>query len=102
MLFVADKVPLFPTRSHLDQCGLPSLLKTFHIDPLNLLFYQTGNFYSKTGLCLKLKKGKKTQFFIIEVLGAQWLSGRVLDSRKGGGGFEPHGRHCALSLSKTH
>ena len=34
--------------------------------------------------------------------GAQWLSGRVLDSRPKGRGFEPHGRHCVVSLSKTH
>ena len=35
-------------------------------------------------------------------LGAQWLSGRVLDSRPKGRGFEPHRRHCVVSLSKTH
>ena len=34
--------------------------------------------------------------------GAQWLSGRVLDSRPKGRGFEPHRRHCVVSLSKTH
>ena len=34
--------------------------------------------------------------------GAQWLSGRVLDSRLRGRGFEPHQHHCFLSLSKTH
>ena len=33
--------------------------------------------------------------------GAQWLSGRVLDSRRRGRGFEPHRRHCVLSLSKN-
>ena len=32
--------------------------------------------------------------------GAQWLSGRVLGSRFRGRGFEPHRRHCAVSLSK--
>ena len=32
--------------------------------------------------------------------GAQWLSGRVLDSRPRGRGFEPHRRHCLVSLSK--
>ena len=31
----------------------------------------------------------------------QWLSGRVLDSRPKGRGFEPHRRHCVVSLSKT-
>ena len=34
--------------------------------------------------------------------GAQWLSGRVLDSRPRGHGFEPHRRHCVVVLSKTH
>ena len=35
------------------------------------------------------------------VLGVQWLRGRVLDSRPRGRGFEPHRRHCVLSLSKN-
>ena len=26
----------------------------------------------------------------------QWLSGRVLDSRPRGSGFEPHRRHCIV------
>ena len=34
-------------------------------------------------------------------LGAQWLSGRVLDSRPKGRGFEPHRRHYVVSLSKN-
>ena len=33
--------------------------------------------------------------------GALWLSGRVLDSRPKGRGFEPHWRHCVVSLSKN-
>ena len=31
--------------------------------------------------------------------GAQWLNGRVLDSRLKGRWFEPHRRHCVVSLS---
>ena len=34
-------------------------------------------------------------------MGAQWLSGRVLDSKSKGRGFEIHGRHCVVSLSKN-
>ena len=34
-------------------------------------------------------------------MGAQWLSGRVLDSRPRGRGFKPHRRHCVVSLSKN-
>ena len=36
-----------------------------------------------------------------ELGGAQWLSGRVLDSIPKGRGFEPHRRHCVVSLSKN-
>ena len=32
--------------------------------------------------------------------GAQWLSGRVLDSRPNGSGFEPHWRHCVVVLEQ--
>ena len=34
--------------------------------------------------------------------GAQWLSGRVLESVPRGRRFEPNRRHCAVSLCKTH
>ena len=40
-------------------------------------------------------------YYILDALwlkeqsGAQWLSGRVLDSRQGRR-FEPHGHHCVL------
>ena len=32
--------------------------------------------------------------------GAQWLSGRVLDSRLRGRGFEPHRPHCVVVLEQ--
>ena len=32
--------------------------------------------------------------------GAQWLSGRVLDSRPKGRGFEPHRPHCVVVLGQ--
>ena len=34
------------------------------------------------------------------ISGAQWLSGRVLDSRPRGRGFEPHRRHCVVVLEQ--
>ena len=34
-------------------------------------------------------------------LGMQWINGRVLDYRQRGRGFEPHRRHCVVSLSKN-
>ena len=33
-------------------------------------------------------------------VGAQWLRGRVLDSRPKGRGFEPHRRHCVVVLEQ--
>ena len=36
------------------------------------------------------------------IVGAQWFSGRVLDSRPRDCGFEPHRRHGIVSLCKTH
>ena len=47
-----------------------------------------------TALYILVSKLKKTK-------GAQWLSGRVLDLRPRGRGFEPHQRHWVVSLSKT-
>ena len=38
---------------------------------------------------------------MIKTCGAQWLSGKVLDSRPKGRGYEPHRRHCVVSLSKN-
>ena len=34
-------------------------------------------------------------------MGVQWLSGKVLDLRLRGCGFEPHRCHCVVSLSKN-
>ena len=34
-------------------------------------------------------------------MGAQWLSGRVIDSKPRGRGSKPHRRHSVVSLSKN-
>ena len=41
-----------------------------------------------------------TDVLTIQIKGAQWLSGRVLDSRPKGRGFEPHRRHCVVVLEQ--
>ena len=44
---------------------------------------------------------KNTQWEIDKYTkGGQWLSGRVLDSRPRGRGFEPHQRHCVVVLEQ--
>ena len=35
-------------------------------------------------------------------IGVQWLNSRVLDSRLGDCGLEPHCCHCVVSSNKTH
>ena len=45
---------------------------------------------------------KFSLIYRLRVRGGQWLSVRVLDLRPRGRGFEPHRRHCDVSLSKTH
>ena len=46
----------------------------------------------------------KTLFFsfkyTVKPVGAQWLSGRVLDLRQRGRGFEPYWRHCVVVLEQ--
>ena len=56
----------------------------------------------KTSPCLteRLFLGHKESNQTNKQLGAQWLSDRVLDSRPKGCGFEPHRRHCVVSLRK--
>ena len=39
--------------------------------------------------------------YFIHLYIAQWISGRVLDSRPWRRGLEPHRRHCVVSLGKT-
>ena len=36
----------------------------------------------------------------MQIKGAQWLSGRLLDSRPKGQGLEPQGRHCLVVLEQ--
>ena len=57
------------------------------------------NRQNKSGKKLSVEQIKRS--IIPPDVGAQWLSGRVLDSRPRGRGFEPHRRHCVVSLSKN-
>ena len=42
-----------------------------------------------------------SQMIVVHAIsGAQWLSGRVLDSSPRGRGFEPHPRHCIVVLEQ--
>ena len=50
---------------------------------------------------MNLKRRQNELLLDKSKLGAQWLSGRVFDLRPNGRGFEPHQRHCVVSLSKN-
>ena len=43
---------------------------------------------------------KRSRLFLYEIEGGQRLSGRVLDSRLRGSGFDPQGRHCVVVLEQ--
>ena len=43
---------------------------------------------------------RQRSIFYHKIQGAQWLRGRVLDSRPKGRGFEPHRRHCVVVLEQ--
>ena len=43
----------------------------------------------------------KIILYCIYKVGAQWLSGRVHDSRPRSRGFEPHRRHCVVVLEQA-
>ena len=65
----------------------------------NLPFYKY-----KTGQH-KYKLGTSHEAFgiiadVAKKSGAQWLSGRVLDSRPRGHGVEPHRHHCVVVLEQ--
>ena len=61
---------------------------------------QTNKKYMKRSFCLYVSN--QTNYLFIFCLGAQWLSGSVLNLRPRGCGLEPHWHHCVVSLSKTY
>ena len=65
------------------------------------IFWQGKRFYFLIGGFLHVTMTLTTLLTYILIMGEQWLSGRVLDSRPRGCGFEPHRRHCVVSLSKN-
>ena len=69
----------------------------------NLICSEMGIRVSKVViLSVKLSSFLSHLFLQLCLKGAQWLSGRVLDSRPRGRGFEAHLHRCVVSLSKTH
>ena len=53
-------------------------------------------------VCGETISGCQGSFLLTDrsLMGAQWLSDRVRDSRPRGRGFEPHRRHCVVVLEQ--
>ena len=68
-----------------------ALQKPFFRQMNTFMIFVNGYIYT-TYLCLDHKIKKK--------MGAQWLSGRVLDSRPKGREFQPHPRHCVVDVEQ--
>ena len=93
---------------------LPSVLKIFVFSPINCrktrlnlvcstlrLESKSRDKYHNRAISIKIARpgSYRVSGDIYRGEGAQWLSGRVLDSRPRGRGFEPHQRHLVVSLS---
>ena len=69
-----------------DENNLEEVQKSVHSEPI-----------------VDTESGKKSIKGLYRTLeGAQWLSGKVLDSRPSGRGLEPHWRHCIVVLGQEH
>ena len=62
------------------------------------MFTDNRIFVPKAHIVKRLKYTPGLRLSINSHVGAQLLSGRALDSRPRGRGFEPHGRHCVVVL----
>ena len=60
-----------------------------------LNYYENLKIHQRLALKLLIYESKHPN------MGAQWLSGTMLDSRLRGCGFQPHRHHCLVSLSKN-
>ena len=75
---------------HENLCSAPPTMNNNCIDKISRWYIEQRNYLSSSLVSNQ-----------IYYMGGQWLSGRVLDSRPKGCGFEPHQRHCVMSLSKN-
>ena len=94
---MAVKFGLFVEEDH---SKLPTLywLPKLHKRPYKSRFIANSSVCITTELSILLTS---CSLRLKTMSGAQWLSGRVLDSRPKGRGFEPHRRHCVVSLSRN-
>ena len=95
--------------------GLPSNLSLFRNEfnkfnntrerILDSIYHMTNtlksDFWRKNVIILSLCTQRCYGRHNVSRKGAQWLSGRVLDSRPKGRGFEPHRRHCVVVLEQN-
>ena len=89
---------------------LPFVIKIFILSIFEWPFYTGFTVYSNLWLDLTDVNEATVVSCVIRTFynfgnniylrGAQWLSGRVLDSRPKGRGLEPHRRHCVVVLEQ--
>ena len=83
----------------------PGDIEEINTEVNRALQQEYGSWNATNGLVVtwKMSDGQAPAGVSIKIrdnLGAQWLSGRVLDSRPKGRGFEPHRRHCVVVLEQ--
>ena len=73
---------VFPDHTHMLSCKTKAKICIVYMGPFTF----------------ESNKSDKYIYLYIYFEGAQWLSGRVLDSRPRVRGFEPHHHHCVMVL----
>ena len=76
--------------------GTISRLSDFYV----VVFFLLSIFLTVINYIMVYLSKMQNKHSLFKIKGAQCLSGRVLDSRPRGRGFEPHRRHCVVVLEQ--
>ena len=106
-LFPKIKMPTNPSIISL-LCAPYGYLSTYKILGLTVSTNHTGQTPRLVGVVavwghlvgLVMRSSVSFEPWHVISMGAQWLSGRMLDLRPRGRGFEPHRRHCVVVLEQ--
>ena len=96
-------IPITTVRGPLFTCPGTSIKKVYttqYFDSLLRTHMSYGHSVDPDQLALVKLFSRYTAGFISDNKGAQWLRGRVLDSRPKGRRFEPHPSHCVVVLEQ--
>ena len=85
-----------------EECAVSSCTSTLQTKNMELhkSLKRLNSVFNKLDTITSLLAAQSKKFYMLFMV-AQRFTGRVLDSRQKGSGFEPHLGHCVVSLSKN-